>query len=186
MYSLERGLFYLRSGKANPSVLITRHPLSLRHTLPRFPVPAALSSILLEEEVIIFVLTTVRIFVVVAYCVVLAGMMWAPTHAYRVCTRPRLLRVPTHRSLGLSRIPGRTTCATRACSSSGSSSSSSAAPVDKTILKPASFNSPVLTYLSTRGFIHQCTNYEGLDKLLSNKSIPVYLGFGTCTMFSTV
>jgi hypothetical protein len=166
-------------------LVITRHPLSLR-PLPRFPVPTALSILSLEQEVIIFALTTLRIFVVVAYCVVLAGMMWAPTHAYRVCTRPRLLRVPKHKPLGLPGTTGRTTCATRACSSSGSSSSSSAAPVDKTILKPASFNSPVLTYLSTRGFIHQCTNYEGLDKLLSNKSIPVYLGFGTCTMFSTV
>jgi hypothetical protein len=46
------------------------------------------------------------------------------------------------------------------------------------ILRPQHFSSPILEHLSARGFIHQCTNYGGLDKLLANKKIAVYLGFG--------
>lgn len=39
------------------------------------------------------------------------------------------------------------------------------------------FKSPFLQELSARGFIHQCTNLEGLDALTSRQSISLYVGY---------
>ena len=49
---------------------------------------------------------------------------------------------------------------------------------DKLINPSLSFQSQFLRTLSQRGFIHQCTDFEGLDKLLSTEvHASAYLGF---------
>ena len=46
------------------------------------------------------------------------------------------------------------------------------------------FLSPFMQEISERGFIHQCTDPNGLDKLIvKNKSISAYIGFD-CTASS--
>ena len=42
------------------------------------------------------------------------------------------------------------------------------------------FKSNFLNTLSQRGFLNQCSNYDGLDNLLHNKKIKAYIGFD-CT-----
>ena len=40
--------------------------------------------------------------------------------------------------------------------------------------------SDFINHLSDRGYIHQCTNLDELDRLCATKSIPAYIGFD-CT-----
>lgn len=42
---------------------------------------------------------------------------------------------------------------------------------------PTHFNSSFLKVMQERGFIHQCTDFEGLDKLLTTETVSAYLGF---------
>ena len=42
---------------------------------------------------------------------------------------------------------------------------------------PSSFRSPFLQTLLERGFIHQCTDFEGLDDRLTSSTVSAYLGF---------
>lgn len=50
---------------------------------------------------------------------------------------------------------------------------------DRENLKPENFKSQFLQTLLERGYIHQCTDYQGLDEKFSNIDAPVsaYLGF---------
>jgi tyrosyl-tRNA synthetase len=42
---------------------------------------------------------------------------------------------------------------------------------------PSSFDSKFMQTLLERGFIHQCTDYKGLDAKLNSEVVPAYLGF---------
>lgn len=42
---------------------------------------------------------------------------------------------------------------------------------------PDKFNSKFLSVMSERGYIHQCTDFDNLDKKFSNSTITAYLGF---------
>lgn len=42
---------------------------------------------------------------------------------------------------------------------------------------PVKYKSDFLNIMQERGFIHQCTNFEGLDDLLSKETVTAYCGF---------
>ena len=45
------------------------------------------------------------------------------------------------------------------------------------------YKSAFLNVISERGFLHQCTDIDGLDELASSQIIPAYIGFD-CTASS--
>lgn len=44
-------------------------------------------------------------------------------------------------------------------------------------LKPTEFKDPFLHTMSERGFLHQCTDFRGLDESMTKEPIVAYLGF---------